>query len=1272
MKRIFLFSIILISCAMNAQTFDYGQRWKEIETLSEQGDVKSLLPKIDAIFQQAKQDKNTVDIVNSLIFKEQILAQTQEDADNDAWKIAVNDFEAQIPQFEGSVKCVLQSLLAKMYENYANSTSWKRRNITETENPPADISEWTTARLLKHSFGLYLASVADENTEILQQSKTENYKKLLTSTEDIELFPTLFDVLYFRFYKALENSNMQNVINQNPDEFDKYDAKEWRFMLLTALESFHREDENKSAFLNCELELWDNFSLGTKLETADYIIKKTEQRYAQEPFSAYLLFRAAQIYQQNGDRKRAYEICKSVKYNKSNKWTENAKTLIAELEQQNLQIQIDQNNLPNAAIAVSITATNVEKAFYRIFKITESIVNNNIKQTREGTVKSGEWQLRKFDDFSEHSTIVALDGLPQGKYEIEIANNQNFTKAKQGTENALEKMQFSVNNRTVINLQQNQFQIINRKTGEPVKNISVEIYSQYWNRKQIFEKLNNSTTGEHGIFTVLNNPQNNNFFIYNPENKEFINIGYNHFYENNNQENSQQIIQFFTDRAIYRPGQTVYFKGILFSKNKNKAQIIKNQKITVELLNANGEKISNLDLTTNNFGSVFGEFILPQNALTGQFALSSPISQPSQYSFRVEEYKRPKFEVTMDTLQGEFVLEKAVQTGGKAISYAGANISDAKVAYRVERQEIFPYRCWWYPPVNVQNETIIQGETQTDSDGKFFISFVAKPANEKKKGEYRTYIYKIFADITDINGETHSATQSISIGDLPRKLELKIPEKSLQKDFTKIEIKSTTLNDVKQNAAGKIIVTQLIAPDRILLPNKISDVASRNYYYENNKTADYQIYDYQQFVKLFPHLPYSADETQPQNWKRGKIIEYQFDTEKSDTVAVVAGHALPLQRGFYLIQAISLYGNDTIKTEKIVEILDNQSQKSTDNVFFAVRPDKQTCLEGDKITLSFVSDIKNAVAIAHIESGGKWLEHRELPLKNGIAEIVMEAKPEYIANGLFVASCLVYENGYSQQNFQIKVIDKPKNLKISTKTFRNKLAPGTPETWELTISGEDKDKFTAEVLATMYDASLDVFASNSFSFNPFAYSPYGRLWQSVNFYRQYNSQNIYLSPYYNNGKLFSPQFSDLKDLNVYDDNRIYVIAGATPKMRRSAAAGSVELEMAVADAMVAENENVFTYFDGKPVMEDDNDRLPVESNAEASSFAENVPTPQIRKNLQETAFFYPNLYTDQNGDAVIKFTSPEALTKWKLLALAHTQDLHSGTAEFYAQTQKEL
>ncbi|MDR0811475.1 MAG: hypothetical protein LBN23_04280, partial [Paludibacter sp.] len=949
MKRIVCLTIIFIAIAVNAQTLNYEQKWKEIQTAAEKGEVKSLLPKVNDIFAQAKKDGKGDEIVRSLIMQQQILQQTQEDSDHDAYKLVIGNFEENLLGFKNltgleTTRAVLQSLLAKIYENYAQNTQWQRRNITELETPPADIAEWSTRQLMQKSFELYIQSVETRLIASLQAEKTENWKNILTSDEDIELFPTLYDVLTMRIV---------NFANINEKQYLDSENSGASIAFLALLINFHSADTNKSALLNYTLKLLE-ITVTDKAQQAE-AIQNLADEYRSEPFAAYLYYCAAKIYAENDDKKRAYENCKNAVEThgstSKNKWAVNITSLMQELQQQNIQIRIDETSLPNAPIAVNITHTNIEKVYYRVTKITETIVNNELKQIKSSQpVLSSFWLLKSFDDLTAHSTFVKLDALPAGKYCLEVANNADFTKAKQGNEKTMESVDFEVNNWTFVNLSQSDYQLVDRKTGKPLSDKLLRIFKQEY-RNNTFSEQPNITTDKNGIFaTNKTSNEYGNYYVYNPETKSYLHLGYNYYRDYQHNYEQQTVTDIFTDRAIYRPGQTVYFKAIYYKKDKYKTETVKNMSRPFLLLNPNGEKISEIMLTTNDFGSVFGEFILPTNGLTGVYTIVSSFNGAARSgkNIRVEEYKRPKFEVIMDSLRGEFVLDKEVKTAGKATSYAGAAISEAKVVWRVERQEIFPYYRWWYPPVS-NPEAIANGETATDGEGKFSVNFVAKPQTAavetdnypSLQKEYRTYTYAIYVDVTDINGETHSTQQSVSIGDLPKKLELQIPEKSLQKDFTKIGIKSINLNDVPEHSKGQIVVTQFIAPNRIILPNKTNPYNPYSRYSPQKQTDNsYQIYDYAEFTKYFPHLPYSQDETNPQNWKRGKTQTFDFDTEKSENVNVETHGGASLPKGFYQIEAYTLFNTDTIKTQKIIEILDDKTLKSTDNVFFFASANK--------------------------------------------------------------------------------------------------------------------------------------------------------------------------------------------------------------------------------------------------------------------------------------------------------------------------------------------
>lgn len=1250
MKKIFFLLLISIPYIAMAQNFNYEKQWKEIEKLSQNGEVKSLLPQINKIYNQAKKENNSLEIIRSFLYKSEIVSQTFEDKYHDPFKYIILEVEKEIPSSKGINRSILQSMLAKLYEKYADDSRWIRRDMTEVQDNSEDISTWTTQHLWQKSSDLYKESI--NNKEILQNAKTENWEKILTDKEDINLYPTLYDILVFRYIEFLsKNYSVNNNTGFNEEN------KKIKESLFQDVIKFHQNDAEKSAYLNAKLEEIKDKNT-TPEETTKELLALAEA-YPKENFSAYIYYSAAESIVKT-DKVKAFEICNKVAKAKNNPWAVNCTNFQQALQLPSLSVNIDNVLLPNENIPLFVTAKNLDKIYYRIYEVNptefgqvtekNSLIKNGgiYSANAQKLIKNGSIEVKPFNDYSNHSTIARLEGLPQGNYKIEFANSANFMASKDTNDKLLGTSYFMVNNWAVVETESGggpAFQLVERKTGKVIPNTSVQVFNKVNNWEKMSRILSEPITKKtdaNGFIQLSEFKKNpyTYFYIYNPEANSYIQLSSRYYYasEKDNNFSSSHQISFFTDRAIYRPGQKVYFKAILYQTNKEKSTLTKNQKVTFKLYNPNNEVVSTLELVSNNYGSAFGEFILPQGGLTGSYHIESDYTD-SRHSFSVEEYKRPKFEVILEKPEGEYTLDKEVKASGKAMSFSGSSLSEAKVVYRVERQEIFPYYYRGYFPVyNAVAETIAQGETTTDNEGKFSILFTAKSKKSLENHNYRTYTYTLYADVTDINGETHSAESSITIGDLPKKLSLQIPEKSTQKECKQIVISSTSLNDVKLPSQGKIILTELIVPKKIILPNKSSQI------------PDYQLYDEKTFNQYFPFLPYSKEEQNPKYWKRGKEIAYSFDTKKSDTVAITH----PLSRGYYLVQAITLYGKDSIQTQKVIEISDNQTLKSTDNLFFSVHTDKSSYKAGETITLDLLSDLEDATGILHVESGNKWILHKEIPLRGGKASFSLPAKQEYVKDGLFITAYVIKENGYKNQTWAVPIKDESKELKITTKVFRDKITPGAKEKWELTISGANKDKVTAEVLASMYDASLDQFQSNSYSFSPWDYSPYGILYNNLGFLG-YTSNWLTLNPYYRLSSYRIPHVVNIKDFSIHNSFGILPVMSVRAESNFQVSKSEIAQEDEQQDRKEKVSENV---------------ELSNKKNSKKSS--QNLTGIQARTNLQETAFFYPNLYTDEKGNVTFSFTSPEALTKWKLLILAHTRDLQSGTAEFYTQTQKDL
>ena len=723
----------------------------------------------------------------------------------------------------------------------------------------------------------------------------------------------------------------------------------------------------------------------------------------------------------------------------------------------------------------------------------------------------------------------------------------------------------------------------------------------------------------------------------------------NSFYDNNHQQtdSEQKTVKIFTDRAIYRPSQTVYFKGILTSTLSKNVKVLPREKVTVRLMDVNGKEVQQMEFETNEFGSFHGEFILPSSVLTGNFSIQTNYN--SYYRFKVEEYKRPKFEVEMDKTTQVYRIDDSVKVEGKAIAFSGANIDNAKVEYRVYRQAIYPFRYWGrYIPHNVEpEEEITFGTTETDKDGKFSFDFKAIPARKQKdKEDIRTYVYRIETSVTDINGETQSASSTVKVGDRLVMLSANLNEKSSVKDLDKVVLNVTNLNDQPISKAGEFTLTKLIEPNR----------AIRKSPYITN----YEAYSKAEFIKLFPHEAY-GDEQNPMNWEKGNMVfQTQFNTANSKEIHIP--NAEKFEEGYYVIEMKTKDQDETIENAQIVYL---QNEKLSSPKQLLTYDVNQTKFEPkDQAKIKFATNADELKVLVRLEANGKIVKEELLTVTPKSKTFEFPIEDSY-KGGVFVHYQFVKFNSIEKGKIILNVPFDDKKLSVTTSTLRDKLTPGAKEKWTFTVKGEQKDAVLAEVLSTMYDASLDQFASNSLDYFAYGFRNYSRF----DFTRSMNFSTTNTTEIFSNRNYPSLMNQyDLLPLNTYNFTfENHQILYEMAYLKKSNVAG-----IAVADSEgrskradgggpVSFDVNVESEAVESPESQDEKDKLEI-----------NFDNIETRKALQEMAFFYPNLRTDKVGNVAFEFTVPESLTEWKLMTFAHTPDMKTGYNEISVRTQKDL
>ncbi|WP_312150662.1 alpha-2-macroglobulin family protein, partial [Empedobacter sp.] len=685
----------------------------------------------------------------------------------------------------------------------------------------------------------------------------------------------------------------------------------------------------------------------------------------------------------------------------------------------------------------------------------------------------------------------------------------------------------------------------------------------------------------------------------------------------------------------------------------------------------------------------------------------------------MEEYKRPKFKVEIEKNKGVYSLNDKVKVEGKAIAFSGANIDNAKVSYRVYRQEIFTFWPWYrsIPADRGEREEITFGDTTTDAEGKFNFEFVAKPASEKKKDEVRTYNYFIEVNATDINGETQSESSSVKVGDTRISLNIAISEKAKVDDLKAFKVEVKNLNDEKLDGKGHIEIYSLNAPKEVVRRQKF--------------TTDYNVYSKEEFKKLFPNEPY-GDEMNPKTWTTNqKVFESDFDTKVSDEIQF--NQASNLEEGYYVFKGFVMDGTQKVEVDKLVYV-SNEKKANEIKTLLAVSPNQSTYQPKDVAKIEFKSGSKNTFVYYEVEANQTIIEKGFLDLsKKSVVEIPI--KEEY-RGGIYVNYAMTKFNDVQTGSLNLAIPFTNKQLKVTAEVLRDKLTPGAKEKWQLKIEGPNKDKVSAEVLASMYDASLDQFASNSLDFNVYNFTN-SRRNNPFNLYQFYLTNPSRAIYYRTNYDFYARGYAGL-DLNLFDFgfnqyrmNRRMMKSVAAPIQMNNELAGNVhgilpdsayvtaDLEGGVVTGMgivrdkksigyasqeitirgassLQGNENALYVIDGvvydkSPNLNPDdiqsmnilkggeatalygargaNGVVVITTKKGANAALDNV---KARTNLNETAFFYPNLKTDAKGNVIVEFTTPESLTEWKFMAIAHTPDLKTGYLEQNVRTQKDL
>ncbi|MFL5748031.1 MAG: alpha-2-macroglobulin family protein [Niastella sp.] len=1291
----------------------YDKEWKHIDSLFQQdGLTESALTEVNKIYSQAKKEGNDAQVVKALLYR----AELQQLKEEDPTRKSIHQLETETAEAKEPVRAVLQSITAKSYWNYFQQHRWQLYRRTNTANfQKEDLATWTIDDFNKKISELYLASISNE--KLLQQTKLEPFDPIITKGNVRYLRPTLFDLLANRALDYFKND--ERDVNKPAYAFEIDDAVAFdeakkfskhtfttrdtvslqykALQLYQRLLQFHAADVKPDALLDVDIDRLQYVHEHATIENKDSLYIKALQQIGDQydliPAATQAWYYLAQWHNEQAQKYeplkgelyrdeylKAISICDKVIAQKDNsEGKANCLNLRQEILHRELNLQTEKVNVPGQAFRTLITYRNFTTVNFKVVKMDrktrDSIGENNWddefwkKLLGLPAITRFRQSLPDTKDHQKHSAEIKVDALPIGEYALIASVNDQFTMAG----NLLAVQYFYVSNIAYINKGADYF-ILNRETGQPLANANVQVWYQsydYNKRKYTGSKGQTSVTDEHG-YVKLESKQNNNdhnvqLQITHGDDRLYLDgYIYNYTYDDSHEteEKNFKVAFLFTDRSIYRPGQTIYFKGILVNtNNKTKATtIVPNFSTSVSLFDANGQLVDSIPVTSNEFGSYSGKFTIPTGLLNGQFRIADQkISGNIHVS--VEEYKRPKFLVEVNKPTGTYRLNDDITVKGIAKAYAGNTIDGATVKYRVVRKTNMPF--WFYsgyskmiwPPYGQESVEIVHGEITTDAKGEFKINFKALPDNAVPKSSQPIFDYQVTVDVTDVAGETRSGNTYVSVAYQALKLNLDLPKKMHADSLNKIHLTSTNLNNLFEKTTVTVSIHKLKMPNRMF----------RDRLWEQ---PDQYVLSQDEFYNLFPYDVYK-DENDPAKWAKEQKVAEKTDTT-SNTQPFTLDHS-PLTPGWYAVEAITKdkYGEE-VKDIRYVQVY-NQSMVSP-LATGGIETGNTTVEPGEKASYQVSTTLDDAFIIHEVNKKEHVSELSFFTLNKNSRSFDLPVT-ENDRGGFGIHIAFVKHNRFYSEEQTFLVPYTNKELTIAYETFRDKTLPGSEEKWKVKISGYKGDKVAAEMLTAMYDASLDQFKPQvwykpSLTWNTNYYPT--RSWEGNTCFT--TVQSIEKNNETSNYESFDKEYDVLMDLpgNLVYSRLARAGGGGDKRMKESAKIAAPEPLSAAAPAGAMQDVAVVGYGTAKKKADTNVQQGEMLVEGQVVKKPEAGPAVQVRTNLNETAFFFPDLHTDANGNIEFSFTMPEAVTQWKWMSLTHTKDLAFGMDTKTIVTQKDL
>ncbi len=1280
--------------------------WKAVQEAIRVRRPKTAIEQLEPIIKTTLQAKKYAEATKAIALKIKLEGDIQGNKPEERIS-RLQDTMRDLPK---PMRPMMEVILANWYWQYFRQNRWRYMQRTQTDQPSGkDILTWDLPRILAEIDTHFTAALQPEKW--LQDTPVSQFDELLSKgTMPDTHRPTLFDFVVYdalRFYRAGEQAGaaaQDAYVLQagSPALGPPADFLAWKIestdtqsptlkalRLYQRLMAFHKEREHEAALAEADLSRLQfayNMSFGEE-KNARYkaALAGFTKHWQDAPISARALAAHAQVLHAEQLLTDAHTLAQQG-------WKAFPKSvggrlcynLLQQIEAREINVRIERvwnNPWPQ----IQMTYRNLTRVHFRAVRYDwETLIKRgnynpgsidaNLRKQLVGMRPDRQWShdLPPTTDYlSTSARFEVPDKLKPGFYFLIASPDRQFG----AQDNRVLVQEFWVSPlalvmRTGRSANSVEGFVLDADTGDPIPGAQVRC----WRRQRVLRKYtwieqSGVKTDANGLFRIPGAVRVSYAILVEHKGHAISTRNSIRSYSGRRPTRPLTRTVFFTDRSLYRPGQTIRFKGICVSVDQqhDKYKTVEGKSITVIFEDANRQEIAKQVCRTNDFGSFSGSFTAPRDRLMGRMVLRDSADGSSRTPVSVEEYKRPKFRVELDAPAKAARLGGEVLVPGTAKAYTGAAIGGAQVKYRVVREVRYPiwwyWRCWWNPPQAGAQE-IANGSTTTDSDGTFTIPFTARPAPSVLEKDEPTFRFTVFADVTDTTGETRSDQRGVSVAFAALQASMSTDDWLVVDAGVKIRINTNSPDGAARAAKGIVRIYRLKQPVRV----HRSPLLGHSVYRRRGLIGGTESRE--------------PDLSNPNSWPLGEVaVQRPFATDASGTDTEVV--KLPVGAYRAVLETEDGFGKKVTAILPL-QVLDPNADRLAIKVPNVVAAPKWSVQPGTTFTAIWGTGYEQGRAFVEIEHRGKVLQ--SYWTRPGATQATLEQSvTEAMRGGFTMRVTQVREN---RAYFTSRKVDVPwtnKRLAIKWEHFVSKLKPGQKESWTAIITGPDSEAAVAEMVAALYDASLD------------AYLPHH--WPNLEMFRQdYSSlnlqfQNMALSLNNLHGRFardskpvsitfraLPPELIAQVFSNPFLRSRRAGLGGGGGMTPMSAASGMEMADGAMAKgARMLESAAPADMASGLGVdkMAVANGAVALDAVAGAGGQSGSAPSVDLskvsaRKNLNETAFFFPHLVSDKDGQVTMTFTMPEALTEWKFLGFTHDHQMRGGSLTDTAVTSKDL